>query len=283
MKRVYFLFAALSFTYFVNAQTVENIRVEPDGDNIKISYRIGGSTDAQLYNVELTCSMDGGPRFEPRTVIGDVGENIRGGRSFYTVVWDVFEDVDEVGDAEFFIKVDLVSDLSPTRAQTQPQVQPQTQLQTQPQKAREQNPGLPDQGAVGTQKQQISWRSYLAYTGSTDSPIGISFGTLKNFGTYGSIRYGSHKTDYYTDFWITLAAGLTKYIFESGFYRLHGYGGIGANVSVFDVYSTDSFTDSFFVIDAGIINVIGKLNLNLGLEVIRDIGTYPVFGIGIAF
>ena len=39
-------------------------------------------------------------------------ENIRGGRAYYTVVWDVFRDVAEVDNAEFFVKVDLVSDMA---------------------------------------------------------------------------------------------------------------------------------------------------------------------------
>ena len=110
MKKI-FLLAVLVFTAnIILAQTVENIRVEQDGENLNIHYRIGGSTSEQLYFVTLTCSIDGGPVFEPKSVIGDVGANIRGGKSFNTVVWDVFEDVEEVGSVEFFVKVDLTSD-----------------------------------------------------------------------------------------------------------------------------------------------------------------------------
>ena len=106
MKRIITLLAAILMSLGATAQTVENIRVDQDGDNILVHYRIGGSTDAQTFTVRLSCSIDGGRRFEPVTVIGDVGQNIRGGRSNYTVTWDVFEDLDEVGEVEFFVNVE---------------------------------------------------------------------------------------------------------------------------------------------------------------------------------
>lgn len=288
MKKITLLFFTLGIFSLLHAQTVENIRVEPDGDNIKINYRIGGSTDAQLYNVVLTCSMDGGPRFEPKTVIGDVGENIRGGRSFYTVVWDVFEDIEEVGNAEFFVKVELVSDMSPTipQRQVQPQNQPQRQPENQPAVIEERTPSPFEQDFEldKSVKKEIEWKAYLAYSGSTSSPIGLSFGTLKKTGVYGSFRYGSYISDYETDVWITFMAGLTKYIVESGKYRLHAYGGAGVTVEVYEeYYNYTSWTDSFLSIDAGLINAIGRLNVNLGIEFIRYFGTYPTFGLGFVF
>ena len=81
MNRVYLLLVALLTSYVVHAQTVENIRVEQEDDMILVHYRIGGSTDEQTYDAKLSCSIDGGPRFEPQTVFGDVKENIRGGSS----------------------------------------------------------------------------------------------------------------------------------------------------------------------------------------------------------
>ncbi len=292
MKKILLLFAALGFACFVNAQTVENITVHTEGEKIIVSYRIGGSTESQYYNVELSCSVGGGTRFDPKTVIGDVGENIRGGRSYYKIEWDVFKDVDEVADAEFFIKVDLVSDLSPkvTQPQNQPVVQPQVQKQDEPvqTETRQQNPGLPDNDfeAVSTQKQkqEVSWSAYLAYSGSTESPVGISFGSLKKVGVYGSFRYGSAINTYQTDIWITLIGGLTAHLFHSGNYRLHAHLGGGMTYEVYEefTYGTN-WTDSYATIDGGIINALGRLNLNLGFEYVRSVGTFPVFGIGIAF
>ena len=44
MKRLSLFITALTISLVSFAQTVENIRIEPEGDNIKISYRIGEST-----------------------------------------------------------------------------------------------------------------------------------------------------------------------------------------------------------------------------------------------
>jgi hypothetical protein len=78
MKRLLFSFglgllAPLLAAPLLLAQTVENIRVEQEGEKLNIHYRIGGSTTEQLYFVTLTCSVDGGTPFEPVSVIGDVG------------------------------------------------------------------------------------------------------------------------------------------------------------------------------------------------------------------
>ena len=141
-----------------------------------------------------------------------------------------------------------------------------------------------DYDAVGTQKEEIPWGSYLAYSGSTASKIGLSFGTLKNVGVYGSFRFGSAIDEYQTDIWITLVGGLTKHIFQSGIYKLYGYGGAGITYETYEEYTYDiSWSDSYLTFDVGVINTIGRLNLNLGLEFVRGIGTFPVFGIGIAF
>lgn len=281
MKSVFLLFAILVIGYFANAQTVEGIQVKSEDDKIIINYRIGGSTDAQYYNVALSCSMDGGLRFEPRTMIGDVGENIRGGRSYYTIEWDVFEDldVDEVGDAEFFVKVDLVSDMAPVI--TQPQVQPQVQPQRE--EVRE-SPSANQGFDAGTPRETFERKSFFAFTGSTASPYGISFGGVKNFGGYASLRFDYYSDDWDTDIWLTATAGLTKYILTSGQYRLHIYAGIGSTyVSHEDNLSDYSETETYLTFEGGFINVIGRFNLTLGLESISENRTYMVYGVGFVF
>jgi len=276
----------------MHAQTVENIRVESEGENIKISYRIGGSSDAQLYNVTLTCSMDGGTRFEPKTVIGDVGENIRGGRSFYTVIWDVFEDVEQVGNAEFFVKVDLVSDMSPTvtKQQTQPKIQEEAPKQQEQKETDKSEPEAmyPDFEMGDQVKEELSWSAYLAYTGSGTSPVGLSFGTLKKMGVYGSFRYGSVATDVLTNIWLTFTAGLTKNLYASGKLRLHMYAGGGFT---YDTIIEADWYESTYTLEAGINSVIGMLYLAVGLEYnnpkevvdVKPYGVYPVFGVGVTF
>jgi hypothetical protein len=271
MIRFVILSLLLSISGLAVAQTVENIRVEPDGDNINIHYRIGGSTDAQWYNVILECSMDGGRRFEPKTVIGDVGENIRGGKSYYTIVWDVFEDVEEVGEVEFFVKVDLVRDLSAT---TQPQVQPRQQPETETTRQE------PVSG--GTTEDPFERRAFISYVGSSGSPYGLSIGTAKNFGVYGSFRFGGYVDEWTSDIWFTAVAGVTKHAFSRSTYRLHGYAGLGTSYASYEEYVYDtSSTESNFTIDAGVINVIKWATLTLGLEYLVGDGPYVVFGVGL--
>ncbi len=177
MKKALLLLAVLSIGFLVYSQTVENITVTPNEDKIIINFRIGGSTNTQSYNVVLSCSMDGGSRFEPRSLKGHYGNNVRGGQPYYTIEWDVFQDVDEVGDAEFFIKVDLVSDMAV------PISSPQNQPVQETERVRETDPVYPDFDEISSQKEEIEWKGYLAYNGSTKSPVGISFGSLKNVGT----------------------------------------------------------------------------------------------------
>lgn len=270
MKRLFLFITALTISLVSFAQTVENIRIEPEGDNIKISYRIGGSTEAQLYNVFLTCSMDGGERFEPKAVIGDVGQNIRGGKSFNTVIWDVFEDVEEVGSVEFFIKVELISDMST------PATTPQQEVQQRIEPEQEQETGAFDPGFESRQtkqKAEFDRRTFLAYNGSVFNPFGFSGGMVGNWGFYGSLRLG-YFNEYWESYEGSFSAGVTKYIFSVKQHRLHGYAGIGRG---------DLFDE--FEFEGGVIGVIGnRLNLTLGFSYIPNLYYGDlIFGIGIVF
>lgn len=273
MKRALFLIPGLFLAGTLCSQTVENIRVEPEGENIKISYRIGGSTDAQMYNVYLTCSMDGGSRFEPRSVIGDVGQNIRGGRSFYTVIWDVFEDVESVGNAEFFVRVELVSDAS---EEEKPPVNNQARFPVNrpPDEAGRSDTSPFDPTFETTEKKQkeaFQRYLYISYSGSQWNPVGISFGTLRNWGVYGSIRLGTYN-EVYELMEGSVTAGLTKSVVNLGVYRLHGY--LGAGIG--------DFFDTFDV-EAGVSNVLfNRLKLSVGMEYPGYYASF-VYGIGLIF
>ena len=196
MKNLFTLLLVF-FTVQSFAQTVENIRVEQDGENLKIHYRIGGSTAKELYFVTLHCSIDGAAPFEPKSVIGDVGANIRGGKSFNTIVWDVFEDVEEIGSVEFFVKVDLTSvDGAPVPSLSQPQVASENKEVTT-------NVSKKGQYTIRTR--------FIGLDGSTFSPLGLRMGSLMNWGYQFSIRYGY---DGYFSY-ASLTAAFTKRFFET--------------------------------------------------------------------
>lgn len=261
MKRIFILITVISLGLGALAQSVENIRVEQDGENILVHFRIGGSTDAQTFNVGLSCSVDGGRRFEPITVIGDVGENIRGGKSNYTIIWDVFEDLDEIGEVEFFVSVDLTSDLSPERTQAAP-------VKTVP-----------------TEKEETGMNYYLAYTGSTLCPYGLSTGvTYKKWGGYLSFRYGADEQG--TEFvdWRIYMAGVFRQILEKGKYKLYVNAGAGVVNEYYEEYTQSYYYDyNSMIIEGGLINVIGKVSLTLGVEYINADWIQPVFGLGYLF
>jgi hypothetical protein len=113
MKKI--LLLLLVFTFFYNqtkAQHVDSIRVEQAGDFIKIFYRITGSNQNQTFRVSLLASINEGLRSELKSVSGDLGENIVGGKNEYWIIWDVLKDVDELNSVEFFVKAELSRDLS---------------------------------------------------------------------------------------------------------------------------------------------------------------------------
>ena len=256
MKQLFLILTCLLFSLGSYAQSVENIRVEPEGENILVHYRIGGSTDAQTFNVRLYCSVDGGNRFQPSTVIGDVGENIRGGKSNYTITWDVFEDRDEIGEVEFFVSVELIRDLG------QGEIQESTQVEY-------------EYSGVDV---------FLNITGSTLCPYGFSTGIVYNkWGGYITYRFGFDDPGqyYYTD-WRIYVAGLVRELFKIGKYSMILYAGAGAINEYYEDYTGGGYSDfTTFIADAGIMNKIGRVNLVVGVEYINVVGwTQPVVGIG---
>lgn len=261
MKKAFLLIIALSAVMLVYSQTVENIQVIPEGNHILIHYRIGESTDMQIYDVTLSCSINGGPRFEPKSVRGDVGDNILGGKSNYTITWDVFEDVDSINNTEFFIKVDLVRDL-PRNENNQQQA--------------------PFNEPVSVKESEKS--TYIGFNGSTYSPFGISVGQLKNSGFYGSIRGGTNNDEEQTDIWVTLIAGFTKHVISSGSYRLHGCAGLGSSIEYYkDLTLNTSWTSPMFAVEACAINVVGRISISTGITFVSGYGVHLVYGVGFLF
>jgi len=113
MKRIIIsLILLIGLLPFIQSQTVDSIKVEKAGDFIKIRYKILNSTPDQVYRVKVLCSINGGLNTEIRSISGDVGDQVMGGKSDYWVVWDVLKDVDEIKSAEFIVRAELVKDNS---------------------------------------------------------------------------------------------------------------------------------------------------------------------------
>lgn len=112
MKRLYLILLLIAgFFTVVSSQVVDSIRIEQSGDFIKIGYKIVGSKPDEVYRVRILCSINGGLNSEIRSVSGDVGNQVIGGKDGYWAIWDVLKDVEEITSAEFIVRAELVSSL----------------------------------------------------------------------------------------------------------------------------------------------------------------------------
>jgi hypothetical protein len=107
-KFIGFLLSILVFSFTLNSQNVDSIKVEQSGDLIKIRYKILNSNSNQTFRVSVTCAVNGGLQSIPKSLSGDFGENVVGGRDEYMVLWDVLKDVDEVNSVDFSVKAELM-------------------------------------------------------------------------------------------------------------------------------------------------------------------------------
>lgn len=92
------------------AWKIANVQVQQQGaDRLNITYELQGSTIYDLFDIDIEYTNNNdGNRIELNAVSGDVGNNIIGGKDSYSVVWDVFQDVESISNPEFFITGYLV-------------------------------------------------------------------------------------------------------------------------------------------------------------------------------
>lgn len=102
---------------FAKAQTVENIRTEQDGEKINIYYQIANTNNKQLFRVTISCLVNESNRITLKSITGDVGDFVIGGKNEYKVIWDVLKDVDELTNAKFFVKIEIKDDSSTIKSE----------------------------------------------------------------------------------------------------------------------------------------------------------------------
>ncbi|HQL70353.1 MAG TPA: hypothetical protein PLA77_05955, partial [Bacteroidales bacterium] len=111
---VFLIFFALTNTiaYSQIEYDVNLISAEQKADKIYINYEILNSNVNQLYYVKILVNTGSGSNFVLKSVTGDVGEGVIGGKSTYQAVWDVKKDVDWLVNAEFAVVASLTKDNS---------------------------------------------------------------------------------------------------------------------------------------------------------------------------
>jgi hypothetical protein len=107
MFRTIIVIASLLLPSLIYCQKVDSIKVEQSGDFIKIRYMILNSSPDQIYKVKILCSVNGGLNMELKSVSGDAGDHVVGGKPEYWAVWDVLKDVDEINSVEFIVRAEL--------------------------------------------------------------------------------------------------------------------------------------------------------------------------------
>ena len=108
MKRLLFLCLGCLLSLFSFSQELGNIYSEQDGEKINIYYSILNAGEGQTFKISVSCATEN-RRFVLKTVSGDVGDSITSGR-FKKIIWDVLKDVDELGEAEFFVKIEKINE-----------------------------------------------------------------------------------------------------------------------------------------------------------------------------
>jgi hypothetical protein len=108
-KQNIFVLFFLALSLYLNGQTVDSVVAEQVGDLVKIRYKILNSTSDQLFKVTILCAINGGLKSELNNTFGDLGE-VRGGKTEYTIVWDVLKDVDELQSADFFVRAEMIKE-----------------------------------------------------------------------------------------------------------------------------------------------------------------------------
>ncbi len=110
MKQALLILGIFFISTLMKAQTVENIHTKQVGEKINIYYQIKNSWDDQFFKVTISCLINNNRKIVLKSITGDVGDNIIGGKDEYRAVWDVLKDVDELTNAEFFVQIEQKDD-----------------------------------------------------------------------------------------------------------------------------------------------------------------------------
>ncbi len=84
--------------------------VEMEGTKVVIHYDIVNSSPIERFEIEVAFVDDEDFYYYPKATTGDVGAGIRGGKG-KRIVWDVFEDVDELGRVRAIVNISSISEL----------------------------------------------------------------------------------------------------------------------------------------------------------------------------
>lgn len=238
-KCVFVSFVIFFFSISLSAQTVDSIKVEQAGDKILIHYQILQSNELQVFRVTLSCFLSTGIKLEPKSISGDFGENVVGGKPDYMIVWDVLKDLEELQSAEFSVKAELVKG------------------------------SLTNSAKKGRAKNKF----YVQVIGEGSTLPGLRIGYSGAWGI--SLRYSgvmNKKINQYVDHQST---DITKRIFNIKNSQMHLFMGLSfAQLRIRDMYPEDDVF-SFLGPDFGLLMNIRKFSMSFQCAYFGDQGKVP--------
>ncbi len=299
MKKIYTLLVLslipVSFLLAQRAFEVKNIVPEQKADKIYINYEIVNSNVNQLFSVEISVKTGTGTgsNFVLKSVTGDVGEAVVGGKSTYQAVWDVRKDLDRLTSAEFTVVANLTKDNS---------VVEKPQKEEKPAKVKEEKPVVVKETKPISDNQKFSILRY------DKENKGQWFAAVETWGIKGGYRgkwgfglLAGQDLSWFGEF--TLLADVSKSLirkrnFQWSIYPVFGYttatvSGYGQWVSVYDEwgnYLYEMYVDEYweekqpsYAVGLGTDVCIGHLYFNIDLFVDKASDLRPFAGIGWRF
>jgi hypothetical protein len=273
MKRIIIsLFLLFGLIPFVHSQTVDSIKVEQAGDLIKVHYKILNSNQYQIFRVTVFCSINGGLKSELKSLSGDSGDNVTGGKSDYLVLWDVLKDVDEVKSVDFSVRAELLKDDTPKHKGTLNKSDPEYWSKER----------FYMIAAFATGTDYFLFGGRIGYMGSYGFSLGIEVGKKNYTAIFDKQTYNSS----------AIGLDLSKRIVNNNNFQLH----LIAGIAIGDQESTNALNDYQpslrYGYDFGLMAGINRTALYFGYSSIKkpffsssdSKGTSWVnFGIGVRF
>jgi hypothetical protein len=239
------IFFTFLFVSTINAQTVDSIKVEQAGELIKIHYKILNSTQYQTFNVAVSAKINGGLESKLESLIGDVGDAVKGGKDNYIVIWDVLKDVDEVNSVDFSVRAELLMDNNPDK-----------NLKT----------------VSNTKERTSKWekaRFYIIPGGGEGWGVhlGVRIGYMGSWGVSARYMIGTQDDgdlpqpeSYYH-----MSIDLTKRVISKNGFQAHIMAGV-ANGKVYGTANGTSYWETgISVIEAGVILGIGRVTISYAI------------------
>jgi hypothetical protein len=247
----------------VQSQTVDSIKAEQAGNLIKINYKILNSNTYQVFRVTVSATINGGLESRLKSLSGDFGDNVIGGKSEYLVLWDVLKDVDEVRSVDFSIKAEKVKDDSPRTTSSKIESFKNKRIYI-----------IPSMG-----------QGHGTY-------YGLRFAYMGSWGVSAKMLFGKEEREWESggEDVSHLSFDISKRIISKGVFQMHLIAGVNYGKLLVYNGSGAGYFDKFATYEAGAVFGIGSVSVSFAITPYNPTQSLPFwrkdfgnFGIGMRF